>query len=252
METKEKIKSKKTPRHIAIIMDGNGRWAKKHGAIRAFGHKAGIKSVRAVAEASAELGVEVVTLYTFSTENWNRPKEEVNAIMNLLAVTITKEIKTLNKNNIRLNVIGNMEELPQKCSSRLKEAIEKTKLNTNMVLNLALNYSGRWDITQATKKIAEKIESKELSSSEITQELVNDHLSTSQYPDPELLIRTSGELRISNFLLWQLAYSEIYITDKLWPDFNKEDLISAVHSYQNRERRFGKTGEQIQQEAISK
>lgn len=228
-------------------MDGNGRWAKKHGAIRTFGHKSAIKSVRDISEACAELGIKYLTLYTFSTENWSRPQEEVNAIMQLLAHTISKETKTLHKNGIRLEVIGDMEGLPKNCQAKLSKSIDITKNNDKMVLNLALNYSGRWEIIQAVKNIAKDIKADKFEIESIDQNMFNKYLSTNNIPDPELLIRTSGEMRISNFLLWQVAYSEIYVTDVLWPDFRSENLYEAIITYQGRERRFGKTGEQIKE-----
>ena len=234
------------PQHIAIIMDGNGRWAKKQGAMRIFGHRSAIKAVRTTTECCADLGVKFLTLYTFSTENWNRPKAEVEGLMNLLVKTIVGEVKTLAKNNIRLLTIGNTSDLPAKAQKELKKAMDATAQNTGMCLVLALSYSGRWDITEAVRKIAERVEKQEMKPEEITQELIGAHLSTANIPDPELLIRTSGEMRISNFLLWQLAYSELFITDTLWPDFREAHLIDALLAYQKRERRFGLTSEQLQ------
>lgn len=245
MSLKEKINLSKLPKHIAIIMDGNGRWAKQQGAERIYGHENGVKSVRDAVEAAAELGVEYLTLYAFSTENWNRPKEEVIALMQLLVHTINAETPTLNKNNIRLQAIGDLKSLPGDCYNELQEAIEATKNNSRTTLVLALSYSSRWEIVNAVKEIAAKIERKELSSSEISEETINQHLCTASIPEPELMIRTSGEHRISNFLLWQLAYAELYFTDKFWPDFKKEDFYEAIIDYQNRERRFGKTSEQL-------
>ncbi|MBK7183605.1 MAG: isoprenyl transferase [Bacteroidetes bacterium] len=245
MSLKEKINLSKLPKHIAIIMDGNGRWAKQQGAERIYGHENGVKSVRDAVEAAAELGVEYLTLYAFSTENWNRPKEEVIALMQLLVHTINAETPTLNKNNIRLQAIGDLKSLPGDCYNELQEAIDATKNNTRTTLVLALSYSSRWEIVNAVKEIAAKIERKELSSSEISEETINQHLCTATIPEPELMIRTSGEHRISNFLLWQLAYAELYFTDKFWPDFKKEDFYEAIIDYQNRERRFGKTSEQL-------
>ncbi len=245
MSEKEKINKDKLPKHVAIIMDGNGRWAKQKGAERIFGHENGVKSVRETVEAAAEIGVEYLTLYAFSTENWNRPKEEVDALMELLVHTISAETPTLNKNNIRLQAIGDLKSLPGNCHSELQEAIEKTKNNSRTTLILALSYSSRWEITNAVKQIAEKVENKTLKASEITEETINQHLCTSDFPEPELMIRTSGEYRISNFLLWQLAYAELYFTEKLWPDFNKEEFYKAIISFQNRERRFGKISEQL-------
>lgn len=245
MSLKEKINPSKLPQHIAIIMDGNGRWAKQKGQERIFGHERGVKSVREAVEAAAEVGVKFLTLYAFSTENWNRPQEEVIALMQLLVHTINAETKTLNKNSIRLQAIGDLKSLPADCYNELQEAIENTKHNTRMTLVLALSYSSRWEIMNAIKEIAEEVENKKLSAVAITEDTLKAHLCTSNIPDPELMIRTSGEHRISNFLLWQLAYSELYFTEKLWPDFGKEDLFEAILDYQNRERRFGKTSEQL-------
>ncbi len=245
MDLKSKINLDKLPKHIAIIMDGNGRWAKKHGKPRVFGHRNGVKAVRETTEAAAELGVENITLYAFSTENWNRPQIEVTALMTLLVETIKGEIKTLNKNNIRLKAIGDLEKLPAKSYKALLKGIESTKNNTRMTLILALNYSAKWEIMTAVKSIANKIERKQLSSIEIDEKTFENELSTSGIPDPELLIRTSGETRISNFLLWQIAYSELYFTPILWPEFRKDHLYEAIIDFQNRERRFGKTSEQL-------
>ena len=245
MSLKEKINPEKLPRHIAIIMDGNGRWAKQQGEQRIYGHENGVKSVRDTVEAAAELGVEYLTLYAFSTENWNRPKEEVIALMQLLVHTISAETKTLNENKIRLQAIGDLKSLPADCYNELQEAMASTKNNSRTTLVLALSYSSRWEIINAVKEIAQKIANKELDPSGISEEIINAHLCTADMPEPELMIRTSGEHRISNFLLWQLAYAELYFTDKLWPDFRKEDLYEAILDYQNRERRFGKTSEQL-------
>ncbi len=245
MSLKEKINLSTLPEHIAIIMDGNGRWAKQQGEERVFGHENGVKSVRDAVEAAAEIGVKYLTLYAFSTENWNRPKAEVIALMQLLVHTINAETATLNKNNIRLQAIGDLKSLPDDCYNELQEAIANTKSNSRMTLVLALSYSSRWEIINAVKEIAKKIETKTLSTSDITEDTIKHHLCTRNIPDPELMIRTSGEHRISNFLLWQLAYSELYFTDKLWPDFRKEDLYEAILDYQTRERRFGKTSEQL-------
>lgn len=242
---KEQIKAESLPKHVAIIMDGNGRWAKKKGAARVFGHKNAIKAVRDVTEGCAELGVEYLTLYAFSTENWSRPKFEVTALMELLVSTLSSEMKTLMDNSVRLETIGDTESLPKKCQRELKEAMEKTSKNTGMTLVLALSYSGRWDLTQATKAIALDVSSGKINAENIDQELIDKYLNTSGIPDPELLIRTSGEQRISNFLLWQMAYTEFFITDTLWPDFRKEHLYKALIAYQERERRFGMTSEQI-------
>ncbi|MCF8365717.1 MAG: isoprenyl transferase [Bacteroidales bacterium] len=245
MSHKDKIDKSKLPRHVAVIMDGNGRWAKKKGKLRTFGHENGVISVRETAEAAAELGIEYLTLYAFSTENWNRPRLEVEALMTLLLRTINSEIKTLNDNNIRLLAIGDLGALNKSIRTRLLKAIDETKNNTRMNLVLALSYSSHQEILQAVKQIATHYKNNEISLEEINEQLVSNHLYTKDFPDPELLIRTSGEFRISNFLLWQLAYSEIYITPKLWPDFRKEDLYEAIVNFQCRERRFGKTSEQI-------
>ncbi len=245
MSVKENLDLSNIPEHIAIIMDGNGRWAKKQGALRVFGHNSAVTSVREAVESAAELGVKFLTLYAFSTENWNRPKLEVMALMELLVHTIKSELATLQKNNISLQAIGNIGDLPEKCQKELKEAIAATEHNGQMKLVLALSYSGRWDITQATQQIAEKVSNGILNPSQVTEAMVESHLSTSGMPDPELMIRTSGEQRISNFLLWQLAYAELYITEVLWPDFRKQHLYEAIACYQTRERRFGKTSEQL-------
>jgi len=245
MSIKDNLNISKLPEHIAIIMDGNGRWAKQKGKNRIFGHQNAIKAVRETTEAAAEIGVKFLTLYAFSTENWSRPKSEVDALMRLLIKTINIETKTLNKNNIRLFAIGNLESLPKDCIKELNEAIEKTSGNTRMTLVLALSYSSKWEIINAVKKISEAVKNGEIKQEMIDQELFSNYLTTKNIPDPELLIRTSGENRISNFLLWQIAYSELYFTNKLWPDFRKEDLYEAILNYQNRERRFGKTSEQI-------
>jgi len=235
------------PQHVAIIMDGNGRWAKKVGEERIFGHQNGVKSVRECTEAAAELGIKYITLYAFSTENWSRPKEEVDALMSLLVSTINAETESLNKNNIRLHAIGNLKSLPPETFAELNQAIENTKHNTHLNLVLALSYSSKWEITNAVKNIAQQVKNGELSIDDINESLISENLTTKNIPDPELLIRTSGELRISNFLLWQLAYSELYFTDKLWPEFTKQDFFDAIADYQQRERRFGKTSEQIAQ-----
>ncbi len=245
MSQETNINKDNLPKHIAIIMDGNGRWAKEKGKLRVFGHQNGVKAVRDTVESAAEIGIKHLTLYAFSTENWNRPKFEVNALMELLVSTINKETKTLMENNIRLNAIGDLEQLPSSCLRELKEAIEKTKDNTRMTLHLALSYSSKWEITSAIKKIAEEVKLGTLNTSDITDNTLDNYLTTAGIPDPELLIRTSGEHRISNFLLWQIAYAEFYFTDKLWPDFRKEDLYDAIIDYQSRERRFGKTSEQV-------
>ncbi len=226
-------------------MDGNGRWAKKQGALRVFGHRNAIESVRETTEECARLGVKYLTLYAFSTENWNRPKTEVDALMTLLVSTIRKETKTLMKNAVRLEAIGDISKLPKKCQAELAEAKDITKDNDRMTLVLALNYGARTEMIQAVQAIAEKVRDQELTPDQITEQLFSQHLYTKNIPDPELMIRTSGEMRISNFLLWQLAYSELYITDTLWPDFRKEHLHLAIENYQSRERRFGKTSEQL-------
>lgn len=235
----------KIPQHIAIIMDGNGRWAKKNGKARIFGHRNGVKSVRSVSEGAAKAGVKYLTLYAFSTENWNRPKTEINALMQLLVTTIGKETKTLNKNNIQLKAIGDLDSLPKNCNRELRNAIEETSKNDGMKLVLALSYSAKWEIIEATRKLLNDVKQHKIDVSAITEELFSNYLCTKGIPDPELLIRTSGEYRISNFLLWQLAYTELYFTEKLWPDFREEDLLVAIEDYNNRERRFGKTTEQL-------
>jgi len=245
MDLKSKINLEKLPKHIAIIMDGNGRWAKKHGKPRVFGHRNGVKAVRETTEAAAELGVEYITLYAFSTENWGRPKFEVNALMTLLVETIRSEVATLNKNNIRLKAIGDLEKLPPRSYKALLEGIESTKNNTRMTLVLALNYSAKWEIMSAVRSLADKVVDKQLNSADIDEKTFEKELSTSGFPDPELLIRTSGETRISNFLLWQIAYAELYFTPILWPEFRKDHLYEAIVNFQNRERRFGKTSEQV-------
>ena len=244
---KERIDPQNLPKHIAVIMDGNGRWAKGKGAARVFGHKNAIKAVREVTEGCAEIGVEYLTLYAFSTENWNRPKAEVTALMQLLVTTIRSEIKTLMDNDIRLSTIGDTASLPSRCQKELAEAMEITSGNQRMTLVLALSYSGRWDIVNAAKAMLADVQQKGLTVDTIDQEVFGQYLNTSGIPDPELLIRTSGEQRISNFLLWQLAYTEFYITDTLWPDFRREHLYRAILAYQQRERRFGLTSEQVKE-----
>ena len=245
MSLKEKIDIERLPRHIAIIMDGNGRWAKERGEDRLFGHFNGVESVRNIVEGCAELGIEYLTLYAFSTENWDRPQDEVTGLMELLIDTIRQEVPTLNKNDIRLHVIGNFEMLPISAKKELNEAVAETKNNSGLNLVMALSYSSRWELTEAVKKIAKDVKQDKLNIEEVTQDTLQKYLTTSQFPDPELMIRTSGEFRISNFLLYQLAYSELYFTDTLWPDFRKENLYEAIIDYQHRERRFGKTAEQI-------
>lgn len=242
---KEKIDLKKLPKHISIIMDGNGRWAKQKGLLRALGHEEGTQAVRDVVEGSAELGIKYLTLYAFSTENWNRPKMEVDTLMRLLVSSLKKEIKTLTKNDIRLNAIGNLENLPKKAQKELNEVIEKTRNNTRMVLTLALSYGSREELIQVVKDLSKKVKNEEISPDAIDESIINQHLYTRNLPDVDLLIRTSGEQRISNFLLWQIAYAELYFTNILWPDFRREDLYEAIYNYQTRERRFGKTSEQI-------
>lgn len=244
--SKEKIDKSRLPKHVAIIMDGNGRWAKEKGHFRIFGHQNGVKAVREVSEGCAELGIEYLTLYAFSTENWNRPKIEVNALMTLLVKTIRNETKTLMENGIKLDAIGDRSMLPADCVRELEEAMEITKDNTRMTLILALSYSAKWDIVNATKRIASMVKYGKIAEDEINEELIDKTLTTYKYPHPELMIRTSGELRISNFLLWEIAYSELYFTTVLWPDFRKEHLYEAIVDYQGRERRFGKTSEQIE------
>jgi undecaprenyl diphosphate synthase len=244
MSVKEHIDLNRLPQHVAVIMDGNGRWARKQGKERIFGHEQGVRAVRETTEAAAELGIRFLTLYAFSTENWNRPKEEVSALMHLLVQTINEETKTLMKNNIRLQAIGDLKSLDAKCYNELKEALQITSGNERMTLSLALSYSSRWEIVEAARHIAEKVRDRKIDLEDIDNVLFAKHLTTSAYPDPELLIRTSGEYRLSNFLLWQIAYSELYFTPKLWPDFTKEDLYDAIIDYQRRERRFGKISEQ--------
>jgi undecaprenyl diphosphate synthase len=239
------------PEHVAIIMDGNGRWAKKRGAMRVFGHTTAIKSVREVTEEAAALGIKYLTLYTFSTENWKRPQPEVQALMSLLVSSIRQELNSLLKNNIKLKAIGALETLPQLCQNELNDAIERTKDNSRMTLVLALSYSGHWEILSAVNSIIADIKSGKLDPEPIDSEIFEHYLKTDGIPAPELLIRTSGEQRISNFLLWQIAYSELYFTDVLWPDFRKEHLRAALVDYQKRERRFGKTGEQIQKKVLN-
>lgn len=245
MSFRDKIDLERLPQHIAIIMDGNGRWASKQGHDRIFGHEHGVDAVRDVAEASAELGIRYLTVYTFSTENWKRPVMEVKSLMTLFVETIRKEIDTLNKNNIRLNAIGDLRSLPEENYLRLMETIEETSKNDRMVLTLALSYSSKWEITEAVKRILNEQKTHNYTAENITEELIAQHLDTADLPDPELLIRTSGEMRVSNFLLWQIAYAELYFTQLLWPDFTKESLYEAIVDYQARERRFGMTSEQL-------
>lgn len=245
MDLKDQINIEKLPRHIAVIMDGNGRWAKNHGKPRVFGHRNGVKAVRETTEAAAELGVEFLTLYAFSTENWSRPPLEVNALMTLLVETLRKELETLNKNNIKLQAIGDLSKLPPKTHKALLEGIENTKNNSRMTLVLALNYSSKWEILEASKRLARQAAAGELDPEKISERDFSNALSTKDIPDPELLIRSSGETRLSNFLLWQLAYAELYFTPIFWPDFRKANLYEAIINYQSRERRFGKTSEQV-------
>jgi len=233
------------PKHLAIIMDGNGRWAKKQGFLRAIGHENGTKSVKQTVESCAKLGIEYLTLYAFSTENWNRPKLEVDTLMNILVNSLKKELPTLIKNNIRLNTIGNTDLLPSRARKQLLDVIEQTKNNSRMTLTLALSYGSREELIAAFKKITEKINTNQLTVADISESTINEHLYTYDMPDVDLVIRTSGEHRISNFLLWQIAYAELYFTDILWPDFREQDLHDAIISYQKRERRFGKTSEQV-------
>jgi len=235
----------KLPQHIAIIMEGNGRWAKQYGKPRIFGHKNGVQSVRDVTEAAAELGVQFLTLYAFSTENWSRPMREVSALMSLLVETIHREMETLNKNNIRLRAIGELDKLPGRTYKALQVGLDKTKNNNHMVLTLALNYSSRWEITETMKIIGKEVAEGKINPEDISESTISLYLATRFMPDPELLIRTSGEMRLSNFLLWQCAYTEFYFSSKMWPEFRKEDFYEAIHEFQNRERRFGKTSEQV-------
>jgi undecaprenyl diphosphate synthase len=245
MSLKEKISKERVPEHVAVIMDGNGRWAKNHGEARVFGHMNGVNGVREALTGAGEIGVKYLTLYAFSTENWDRPMEEVSALMDLLVQTIVKEIDALEERKVRLMAIGDLTLLPEQCRKALEAAIERTKVNDRITLVLALSYSSRWEITKAVKQIAESVKAGTLSPDDITQDTINTYLETRNIPDPELVIRTSGEKRISNFLLWQIAYSELYFTQTLWPDFKKEHFFEAVIAYQNRERRFGKISEQI-------
>ncbi len=241
----EKINTENLPKHLAIIMDGNGRWAKKQGFLRALGHENGTKSVKVIVEACAKLGIENLTLYAFSTENWNRPKLEINTLMKILISSLKNELKTLQNNNIRLNSIGNLEKLPTSAQKELQEVIAKTSTNTRMTLTLALSYGAREELINAVKNISIKVKNNIISTENIDELIINEHLYTQNLPDVDLLIRTSGEHRISNFLLWQIAYAELYFTDVLWPDFTELNLHEAIISYQKRERRFGKTSEQI-------
>ncbi|MFV8368377.1 isoprenyl transferase [Flavobacterium sp. LB2R40] len=245
MNLLENIDATRLPKHLAIIMDGNGRWAKQQGLLRALGHESGTKSVKVIIESSAKLGIEFLTLYAFSTENWNRPRLEVETLMKVLINSLKKELTTLQKNNIKLNAIGNLEKLPKSAQKELLDVIDKTKNNTQMTLTLALSYGSREELVSAIKNICSKVKNNIISIDTIDDSIINEHLYTQNLPDVDLLIRTSGEHRISNFLLWQIAYAELYFTDILWPDFKEQDLYEAIISYQKRERRFGKTSEQI-------
>lgn len=245
MDYLQSINQSSIPQHVAIIMDGNGRWAKQQGEDRIFGHHEGVNSVREIVEACGEIGVKFLTLYAFSTENWSRPKEEVDGLMELLVGTISSETKNLNDKGIRLEAIGDLKSLPETCQNQLQNSIKITSKNNKLTLILALSYSSKWEITNSLKEIGNKIAAGTLSPDEITSELIDSHLNTRLWPNPELMIRTSGERRISNFLLWQLAYAEFYFTDVLWPEFRKNDFFEAIVSYQNRERRFGKTSDQL-------
>ena len=245
MDYKSQIDNARMPRHVAIIMDGNGRWAKKQGLARMYGHKQGVETVHRITETAAEMGIQYLTLYTFSTENWNRPKEEVDALMTLLVDTIVKETPTLMKNNVRLLTIGDTERLPEGAKRKFEQCMEETSGNTGLRLVIALSYSARWEITNAMQAAVQKAQAGALKAEDVNEELVSSLMTTAGMPDPDLLIRTSGELRISNFLLWQLAYSELYFTDCLWPEFTEEEFCKAIVDYQHRERRFGKTSEQV-------
>lgn len=248
---REQIDLQRLPRHIAIIMDGNGRWAKEKGQDRLYGHFHGVESVRNIVEGCAELGVEYLTLYAFSTENWDRPQMEVTGLIELLVETIRKETETLNKNNIKLHVIGDVKMLPEYAQKELNESLQITSQNTGLNLVMALSYSSRWELVQAVQHIAEDVKAGKIDPAAITQNTLQQYLATSNFPDPELMIRTSGEYRISNFLLYQLAYAELYFTNVRWPDFRKENLYEAILDFQKRERRFGKTGDQVQKEHIN-
>lgn len=251
MSLLETIDTNRLPRHIAIIMDGNGRWAQEKGEDRLFGHLHGVESVRNIVEGCAELGIGYLTLYAFSTENWDRPAYEVSGLMEILVDTIRKEVPTLNKNNIKLHVIGDLAMLPENARKALQEALDETTVNTGLNLVMALSYSSRWELVNAVKNIAADVKAGSLQPQNITQETLQNYLSTSGFPDPELMIRTSGEYRISNFLLYQLAYAELYFTNTRWPDFRKDNLYEAIIDFQNRERRFGKTGEQVKKEELT-
>ncbi len=251
MATTDNIDKKKLPLHVAVIMDGNGRWAQQHGNERIFGHQSGVVAVRETVEAAAELGIGYLTLYAFSTENWNRPREEIDALMALLVQTIGNEMDTLNDNNVRLHAIGDMKSLPKKVHKELQHAIDETSSNNGLNLILALSYSGRWEIINAMRRIGDDLRQKKLDIEDLNCDTFAGYLNTSDYPDPELLIRTSGEYRISNFLLWQIAYTELYFTDILWPDFRKKDFFDAIVDFQKRERRFGKISSQVKSESVN-
>lgn len=241
-----KIDKSRVPEHVAIIMDGNGRWAKQHEKERFFGHQQGVEAVRTVIKAAAEVGVKYLTLYTFSTENWNRPKEEVDALMSLLVSAVRNEMESLKENQVRMRAIGDLESLPTECYNEFQHLVEETANDTGLTVVLALSYSGRSELTHATRKMAEEVKNGQLKPEDITPEVVSKHLYDSEIPDPDILIRTGGEYRISNFLLWQLAYSEFFFLPIMWPEFKKEDLWQVILDFQSRERRFGKTGEQVQ------
>ncbi|MDR2146555.1 MAG: isoprenyl transferase [Tannerella sp.] len=242
---KDEIEKSRMPQHVAIIMDGNGRWAKERGLDRSEGHREGVVSVRKVVEAAVEVGLKYLTVYTFSTENWNRPEEEVQALMSLMVAAIYRETPDLMKNNVRLTTIGDLERMPEDVRKTLEDCIEQTSVNTGTTLNLALSYSSRWEILEAVKNITEKVKYRMLDADDVNEKVFGEYLTTAGMPDPDLLIRTGGEKRISNFLLWQLSYAELYFTDIYWPDFKENEFFEAILSYQNRERRFGKTSEQI-------
>ncbi|NQY04626.1 MAG: isoprenyl transferase [Flavobacteriaceae bacterium] len=245
MSLKDQIQVDKVPQHVAVIMDGNGRWAKKKGMMRVFGHENGAKAVKEAIEGGSEIGVKFITLYAFSTENWNRPKSEVDKLMQLLVSTLKKELKKLQENNIKLNAIGNIDALPKKARKELLNVIDETKNNSQLTVTLALSYGSREELIKTVKLISDKVKNNIISIENIDESVINNHLYTQNLPDVDLLIRTSGEQRISNFLLWQIAYAELYFTNVLWPDFTKEHMFEAVMNFQNRERRFGKTSEQI-------
>ncbi len=245
MGFKEQIDINRLPEHIAIIMDGNGRWAKNQGKFRVFGHESGVLSVKDIVEGCVDIGIKYLTVYAFSAENWNRPVDEVNALMELLISTINNEAETLNKNNVRLNAIGDLKSLPQKCIDDLANVMEITSKNTKCTLTLALSYSAKWEIVEAARRIAAQVASKEINLEDVNEQFFAAQLTTHNIPDPELMIRTSGEHRVSNFLLWQIAYTELYFTETLWPDFRREDLFEAIVDFQKRERRFGKISEQL-------